>query len=123
MDPAGNDSRACRRDLPPSDLLIAGALSVWAILEAFFVSGSGSPAMRILAGCALTVPLVFRRIHPFPVVLFVCAALVVRAAIGSPDEDAASFFPAILLATVSAALYEPRVPRWRSRRVPTRPRA
>ena len=95
---------------PASDLVIAGALSGWAVLEAFFVSGSGSVPMRILAGCAMTVPLVFRRRHPLPVVIVVASVLAVRAAIGSPDEASASFFPAILLAIFSVALYERRPP-------------
>jgi signal transduction histidine kinase len=65
--------------------------------------------MRILAGCAMTVPLAFRRRYALAVVLFVPGVLMVRAAIGSPDEEAASFFPAILLAAFSVALYERRL--------------
>jgi signal transduction histidine kinase len=93
---------------PLSDVLIAGALTVWAILEAFLTSGSGSVPVRILAGCAMTVPLLLRRRFAFAVVLLVPAVLVVRAAIGSADEQAASFFPAVLLAAFSVALYERR---------------
>jgi signal transduction histidine kinase len=108
VDPAVQLARVPSRP-PLSDLLIAGALSVWAVLEAFLVAGSGTVPMRILAGCAMTVPLVFRRRFAFPVVLVVPAVLLVRAAIGSPDEDSASFFPAVLLATFSVALYERRL--------------
>jgi signal transduction histidine kinase len=94
---------------PLSDVLIAGGLTVWAILEAFLTSGSGTVPMRILAGCAMTVPLVLRRRYALAVVLLVPGVLVVRAAIGSPDEDSASFFPAVLLAAFSVALYERRL--------------
>ena len=93
---------------PVSDLVIAGALTLWAVLEAFLVEGAGTVPMRILAGCAMTVPLAFRRRHALPVVLIVGGVLITRAAIGSPNEDSASFFPALLLATFSVALYERR---------------
>jgi signal transduction histidine kinase len=109
VDPALQIARVPSRP-PRSDLLIAGALTVWAVLEAFFASGSGSVPMRILAGCAMTVPLAVRRRYPVPVVLVVAGVLVVRAAIGSPDEGSASFFPALLLATFSVSLYERRRP-------------
>jgi signal transduction histidine kinase len=95
---------------PVSDLVIAGALTLWAVLEAFLVEGAGTVPMRILAGCAMTVPLAFRRRHALPVVLIVGGVLITRAAIGSPNEDSASFFPALLLATFSVALYERRPP-------------
>jgi signal transduction histidine kinase len=107
VDPAVQIARVPARP-PLSDVLIAGALTVWAVLEAFFVSGSGSVPMRILAGCAMTVPLAWRRRYPLPVVAIVPSVLLLRAAIGSPDEGAASFFPAVLLATFSVALYERR---------------
>ena len=109
MNPAVQIARVPARP-PVSDLVIAGAFSAWAILEAFFVSGSGSVPMRIVAGCAMTVPLAFRRRHPLPVVIVVASVLVIRAAIGSPDEASASFFPALLLAIFSVALYERRPP-------------
>jgi signal transduction histidine kinase len=108
MDPAVHIARVPSRP-PLSDLLIAGALSAWAVLEAFFASGSGTVPLRILAGCAMTVPLAFRRRYALPVVLVVAGVLVVRAVIGNPDEEAASYFPAVLLATFSVALYERRL--------------
>jgi signal transduction histidine kinase len=109
MDPAVQIARVPSRP-PLSDLLIAGALTVWAILEAFLASGAGSAPVRILAGCAMTVPLVVRRRHPLPVVVVVAGVLLIRAAAGSPDESSASFFPALLVATFSVALYERRGP-------------
>jgi signal transduction histidine kinase len=107
VDPAVHLARVPSRP-PLSDLLIAAALSVWAVLEAFFLDGSGSVPMRILAGCAMTVLLAFRRRYATSVVLLVPGVLLVRAAIGSPDEESASFFPAVLLATFSVALYARR---------------
>jgi signal transduction histidine kinase len=109
VDPVVQIARVPSRP-PLSDFLIAGALTLWAVLEAFFVSGSGSVPVRILAGCAMTVPLVVRRRFPLAVVLVLVGVLLLRAAIGSPDEGAASFFPALLLATFSVALYERRRP-------------
>jgi signal transduction histidine kinase len=109
VDPAVQLARVPSRP-PPSDLLIAGALTVWALLEAFLVTGPGSVPVRIVAGCAMTVPLVLRRQYPFAVVLVVPGVLLMRAAIGAPDEEAASFFPALLLAAFSVALYERRPP-------------
>jgi signal transduction histidine kinase len=109
VDPVVQIARVPSRP-PLSDLLIAGALTAWAVLEVFFVSGSGPVPLRILAGCAMTVPLAFRRRHALVVVLLVASVLLVRAAIGSPDEASASFFPALLLATFSVALYERRRP-------------
>jgi signal transduction histidine kinase len=108
VDPAVQLARVPRRP-PASDLAVAGGLSLWAILEAFFVTGPGSVPMRILAGLALTLPLVFRRRFPFPVVIFVVSALVVRGVIGAENEEAASFFPAVLLATFSVSLYARRL--------------
>jgi signal transduction histidine kinase len=109
MDPAVQLARVPSRP-PLSDLLIAGALSAWAVLEAFFVSGSGSVPVRILAGCAMTVPLAWRRRYALPVVLFVPTVLLIRGALGAENDDSASFFPAILLAAFSVALYERRLP-------------
>jgi signal transduction histidine kinase len=109
VDPVVQIARVPSRP-PLSDFVIAGALTVWAVLEAFFASGSGSVPMRILAGCAMTVPLVARRRNPLSVVLVVAGVLVARAAIGSPDESSAFFFPALLLATFSVSLYERRFP-------------
>jgi signal transduction histidine kinase len=109
VDPVVQIARVPSRP-PLSDLLIAGALTLWAVLEVFFVSGSGSVPVRILAGCAMTVPLVVRRRFPLAVVLVLVGVLVLRAAVGSPDEGSASFFPALLLATFSVALYERRRP-------------
>jgi signal transduction histidine kinase len=108
VDPAVQLARVPRRP-PPSDIALVAALSLWAILEAFFVEGPGSVPVRIVAGCALTVPLLFRRRYPFPVVVFVAGVLAFRAALGAESENAASFFPAILIATFSVALYARRL--------------
>jgi signal transduction histidine kinase len=107
VDPLQRIARVPARP-PLSDLLIAAALTAWAVAEAFLAEGSGSVAVRILAGAAMTVPLALRRLYPLPVVLVVGGVLVLRAAVGSENEASASFFPAILLATFSVALYERR---------------
>jgi len=104
VDPFQRLARVPKRP-PPADLVIAAALSAWAIAEAFTVAGPGSIPMRILAGCAMTVPLVFRRIYPLAVVLVVGGVLVLRTGIGAEGEASAAFFPALLLATFSVALY------------------
>jgi signal transduction histidine kinase len=108
VDPVVQLARIPRRP-PPADLAIAGGLSAWAVLEAFFSAGPGSPPMRLLAGLALTVPLVYRRRFPLPVVLLVASVLALRAAIGAESEESASFFPAVLLATFSVSLYARRL--------------
>jgi signal transduction histidine kinase len=108
MDPAVQLARVPRRP-PASDLAIAGALSLWAILEAFFAEGPGTVPLRIVAGLALTVPLIWRRRYPFAVLLLIIGVFVLRAVIGAESETAASFFPAILIATFSVSLYERRI--------------
>jgi len=108
VDPAVQLARVPRRP-PASDLAIAGGLSVWAILEAFFAEGPGTVPVRIVAGLALTVPLIWRRRYPFAVLVFVVGVFVLRAVIGAENEQAASFFPALLLATFSVALYARRI--------------
>jgi len=91
-----------------SDIAIVAGLSVWATLEAFFADGPGTVPVRIVAGLALTLPLIVRRRYPFAVLVFVVGVFVLRAVIGAEDEQAASFFPALLLATFSVALYARR---------------
>jgi signal transduction histidine kinase len=108
VDPAVQLARVPRRP-PASDFAIVGALSVWAILEAFFAEGPGTVPVRIVAGLALTLPLIVRRRYPFAVLVFVVGVFVLRAVIGAESEQAASFFPALLLATFSVALYARRI--------------
>jgi signal transduction histidine kinase len=107
VDPVANLARVPARP-PLVDVTIAAALSLWALLEVAFLDGPGSPAVRVVAGLAMTVPLVWRRRHPETVVATVVGVLVLRAALGGDSEQGSSFFPAVLLATFSVALYARR---------------
>ena len=104
MDTVANLARVPARP-PLVDVVIAAALSVWALLEVAFLEGPGSAPLRVAAGLAMTVPLVWRRVRPLTVVLVLAGVLLLRAVLGSESEEAASFFPAVLLATFSVALY------------------
>lgn len=107
VDPAAQLARVPARP-PVVDVTIAGALAAWALLEVAFLDGPGTAPVRVLAGLAMTVPLVWRRIHPEAVVCVVVGVLLLRAALGSDTEQGAAFFPAVLLATFSVALYARR---------------
>lgn len=110
MDPAAQLARVPARP-PLVDVTIAAALAAWALLEVAFLDGPGSTATRVAAGLAMAVPLVWRRIHPEAVLAIVVSVLLLRAALGSESEQGAAFFPAVLLATFSVALYARR-PEW-----------
>ena len=93
---------------PRADLVIAGAMSVWVILEVIFLDGPGPAWVRLIAGLGMTVPLVWRRIFPLEVLLAVVGVLLVRSLAGSESEDGASFFVSVLIATFSASAYADR---------------
>ena len=90
---------------PRVDVAIAGGLLVWALLEALFVDGPGSPPSRALTALGFTVPLVWRRRRPVPVLLVILGLSVAKGAVSDVPETGAMPFPALLVATFSAALY------------------
>ncbi len=90
---------------PPADIVIACAMSVWVVLEVIFLDGPGTAPVRLLAGLAMTVPLVWRRIRPLEVLAVVICVLLVRSLAGSESEQGASFFVSVLIATFSVSAY------------------
>ncbi|HEX8104330.1 MAG TPA: histidine kinase [Solirubrobacteraceae bacterium] len=109
MDPLVRLARVPSRP-PRVDLLLAGALLLWASLEAAFVAGPGPGWARALTAVAYTVPLVFRRQAPVLVLAFVTGVLILRSATSGVPEGGAMPFPSLLLGAFSAALYAR--PRW-----------
>jgi signal transduction histidine kinase len=85
----------------PLDLAIAGALAVWASLEAVLVP-SAHVAAQLGFALAVSAPLAVRRRLPASVMLVVAAALVAHAALAGPD---ATFnpFPSLLVAAFTVA--------------------
>jgi signal transduction histidine kinase len=111
---ARNGARAYRAVLMPKaiprvDVAIAGAALVWAALEALLADGPGSPAVRLLLAVGFSLPLLVRRSHPIGVLLAIAGCAVARGLLDGPPEVGAMPFPALLLASFSAALYaQPR---------------
>lgn len=87
------------------DLAIAGALAVWALVEAVAVSGPGSIPVRIAFALAVSVPLLWRRALPVPVLAFLCAMLLLRALTADAPEYGTAPFPSMLVATYSVGAY------------------
>jgi len=85
----------------PLDLAIAGAIGLWAALEALLVP-STNPVAQLAFALAISAPLVVRRRYPALVMLVVAAALVAHAALAGAD---ATFnpFPSLLVATFTVA--------------------
>lgn len=85
----------------PVDLAIAGAIALWAVLEAVLV-----PSTNVLSqlgfALAVSLPLVVRRRFPALVMLAVAGALLLHAATSGPD---ATFnpLPSLLVATFTVA--------------------
>ena len=98
------------RRIPRVDLVIAGGLLVWAVLEALFADGPGSTATRVLLAVGFTAPMAVRRRWPASALLLVAALALLRGATGGVDEEGAMPFPTLLLGSFSAALYAR--PRW-----------
>jgi signal transduction histidine kinase len=92
-----------------SDLLIAGVLALWAVLEAVLVEGPGSTPVRIAFALAVTVPLVFRRQWPLEMVAVIGATVLLLALIADQPEKGTTPFPSLLLAEFSVALYARRL--------------
>jgi signal transduction histidine kinase len=104
MDPAVSLARVPRRPLP-SDLVAAGVVLVWALLEALLAEGPGSTPARVGFALAISLPLVFRRRAPLAVITILSAATVAWALSADRPESGTMPFPAILLAIFSVALY------------------
>jgi signal transduction histidine kinase len=89
----------------PIDLAIAGALAAWALVEAVAVDGPGSIPVRIAFALAVSVPLLWRRALPLPVLVFICAMLALRALTADAPEYGTAPFPSMLVATFSVGAY------------------
>jgi signal transduction histidine kinase len=89
----------------PIDLAIAGAVALWALVEAVAVEGPGSIPLRILVALAYSVPLLWRRRYPIQVLAFICAVLLLRAATADAPDYGVMPFPAMLIATFSVACH------------------
>jgi signal transduction histidine kinase len=93
---------------PRIDVAAAGALLVWALIEAFSAKGPGPLAGRLAFVVAITVPLVFRRQAPGLVVIVLAAATLAWALPASVSETGTFPFPSFLLAGFSVACYARR---------------
>ncbi len=89
----------------PIDLAIAGALAVWALIEAVAVDGPGTLVTRIVFALAVTLPLLWRRVAPLPVLLVICGLLVLRATTADVAEYGTAPFPSMLVATFSVGAH------------------
>jgi signal transduction histidine kinase len=96
--------------VPRADLAIAAGMLVWALLEALFLDGPGSTPVRVFLAVGFTAPLALRRRWPIQVLLAIALLAAARGALEGPPEEGAMPFPALLLASFSAALYAR--PRW-----------
>jgi signal transduction histidine kinase len=89
----------------PIDLAIAGAIAVWALVEAVAVDGPGTRTLRILVALLYSVPLLWRRRYPIPVLALICAVLLLRVLTADTPDYGVMPFPAMLIATFSVACY------------------
>src|SRR6478672_10859765 len=70
----------------PIDLAIAGAIALWALVEAVAVEGPGSRPVRVLVALLYSVPLLWRRRFPIPVLALIRAVTLLRVATAdTPD--------------------------------------
>jgi signal transduction histidine kinase len=93
------------RRVPRVDVVIAGGLVAWALLEAFFAEGPGSVPARVAFAVGYAAPLVVRRRWPIQVLLTIVGLAVVRGVLWDEPEAGAMPFPSLIVATFSAALY------------------
>jgi signal transduction histidine kinase len=107
VDPFVELTRVPRRP-PRTDVIIAAALLVWALIEAFVDRGPGPLAGRIAFAVAITVPLAFRRQAPGLVVIVLAAATLAWALPARVAETGVNPFPSFLLAAFSVACYARR---------------
>ena len=104
VDPLVRLARIPRRP-PRSDLLLAGALALWGVLEAVLGTGPGTTPERIAFALLVSAPLIFRRRAPFAVLAFISAVTVLRALTADAPESGTMPFPSLLIGIFSVALY------------------
>ncbi len=109
MDSLVSLARVSRRPTR-SDLLIAGLLAVWAVLEALFVEGPGTQAVRVGIALLVTVPLIFRRQAPLGVTALVAAIVIAISLAADEPEKGTTPFPSLLLVAFSVSLYARTLP-------------
>lgn len=107
MDPLVKLARVPPRP-PLADLLLAGALFLWALLEAVFAAGPGPAAGRIAFAIVVTVPLAVRRQAPVLVAAVISVATVLWALHSHVPEVGTVPFPSVLTAAFSVACYARR---------------
>lgn len=108
MEAAWRITRTLRADRPV-DVLIAAALTAWTLLEALFVTGPGSMPSRIAFALLVSVPLLWRRAAPLPVLALLAGALVLRAVTADVPEFGTAPFPGMLVATFSCGAHVRRL--------------
>ncbi|MEU4688717.1 histidine kinase [Actinoplanes sp. NPDC023714] len=106
-------SRVPRRP-PRADVMLAGLLGAWALIEAVLAPGVelgpdqigiGQLWQRVVFAVAVTAPLVLRRRVPFAVLGVIIAVLIARVLTVAGPEDSTFPFPSLLVATFSVALH------------------
>jgi signal transduction histidine kinase len=107
VDPFVKLTRVPRRP-PLIDLLIAGALLAWALIEAFLDRGPGPFAGRVAFAVAITAVLAVRRQAPGLVVIVLSVATLAWALPARVAETGTNPFPSFLLAAFSVACYARR---------------
>jgi signal transduction histidine kinase len=105
MDAALSLARIPRRRPPASDVLVAGAILVWAVVEALVATGPGTRPARVGMAVLIAVPLLARRRAALPTLVVMCAVMLVWALTAHRPEQGTMPFPALLVALFSVAAY------------------
>jgi signal transduction histidine kinase len=92
-----------------ADAALAAVLAVWAVAEVL-PPGPDPLAVEMAFALATTLPLVFRRHAPLPVLGVIVAALLLRAAFAAGPPATVAPFPSILVAAFSVALHVAATP-------------